>query len=102
MMVPDGTFVAPFNDEPVMTLTAFTTQSLEVAYLEGFIARPSIDKSLRNPLGKALFDVVFYYLTTKGYKRAMILCQHERLARRYEELGMIRNCGGLISLTKGL
>lgn len=100
MMVEDGTFVLEYSGEPVMTLTAFRTQSLEVCYFEGYCAKPGLDRKLRNHLGKILWNHCYSYLKKNGAKRVTAFTEKKRLAQRYEDLGMMPTLKGLYALTK--
>lgn len=88
MMIEDGTFVLEMNGEPIITLTAFKTQSKQISFLEGFCSKPGLDKKLRNELSRGLWRHVLNYLKEDGFKRVMIMAHREALAKRYQELGM--------------
>jgi|HubBroStandDraft_4_1064222.scaffolds.fasta_scaffold286539_2 hypothetical protein len=102
MMIKDGTFVLEYESLPVMTMTVYTTQTLEVAFFEGFCSRPDVDGDLRKSLGKQLWEHCYQYLRDKGFKRVIAYTNHWKLAKRYMDLGMKANIGGLISLGKEL
>lgn len=100
MMIVDGTFVVvDENDVLQMTLTAYFTQSI-MGYLEGYCARPGLEKSLRNEYGKALWDHCFQYLKSSGCDVVICYCDKEKLIKRYQELGMMKMGGNLTQMAK--
>jgi hypothetical protein len=88
MMVTDGTFVLELGKEPIMTLTALRTQSPQISYLEGFCAKPGLEKPIRNECAQALFDHSIRYLSERGFVRVLILTDKISLVHRYQDLGM--------------
>jgi hypothetical protein len=102
MMVETGTFVVELEGNPVMTLTALFTQSVEVAYLEGYCAKPGLEKRVRNQIGQELWNYVYAWLRALGFKRVVALSPNASLTKRYEELGMSQNMSGLTSLSRSL
>jgi hypothetical protein len=102
MMISDGTFVLEYEDKPVMTLTAFKTQSKEIAYFEGYCRCPKLDTLVSNQLGVILWNHGYKYLKDNGFKRAIALTDKLALRNRYLELGMDWNLSNLYSLGKVL
>jgi hypothetical protein len=102
MMVTNGTFVLEHDNKPIMTLTAFVTQSKEISYLEGFCAKPGVSKEITRECGPMLWEYAFEFLRHNGRKRVVILTNKEGLAKRYKELGMEENMKELISLGRVL
>lgn len=100
MMIEDGTFILELDGEPVMTLTALTTQSKHISFFEGYCAKPGMDKTLRNMLGSLIWGHGVKYLQSKGYTRVNIVTDKLKLLKRYEELGMELQMTGLYSLGK--
>lgn len=102
MMVPDGTFVVEIDDEPVMTLTVFKTQSKEVSFLEGFCRKPDLDRLTSKQVGALLWEHCFQYLRDDGFKRVICLSHKPALTGRYQNFGMQVNLNGLSALGKVL
>lgn len=102
MMVEDGTFVVEVDQAPVMSLTCFLTQSKQIAYFEGYVAKPGISKKLSNECGRELWNHCFDYARERGYSNVICYTYREKLAKRYEELGMQRSTSGLHSLVRSL
>lgn len=102
MMIKDGTFVVEYDEIPVMTLTAFKTQSKEISYLEGFCRSPKLDPAESKRLGSLLWNVAFQYLKDEGFKRVICFANKESLKNRYIELGMHETLGGLTALGREL
>jgi hypothetical protein len=102
MMIEDGTIVMEHDGKPVMTLTILITLSNEIAYFEGYCAKPGIDKQLSNRCGKSLFEYGYEFLKLNGFKRAIIFTDKPALVERYKELGMDVNMKDLVSLGRVL
>ena len=102
MMIEDGTFVAELDGNPLMTITAFKTQSLEVSYLEGFCSKPGLINSIRNFASQSIVEHAYAYLRKLGFKRVNCLSLQDKLTKRYQELGGIVQCSGITSLGKEL
>lgn len=102
MMISDGTFVLELDDRPVMTLTAFKTQSKEIAYFEGYCRSPDLDRSLSQELGHFLWNHGYQYFKDQGFKRVIAMTDKVALKNRYIELGMDLNLSGLYSLGRVL
>jgi hypothetical protein len=99
MMVEDGTFVLERDDKPIMSLTVLLTQS-SIAYFEGYIADPHAPR--RKLDGAALFDHCTRYAKRWDCNQIYIYAAHEKVAKRYEELGMTRALKGLTGLVRSL
>lgn len=102
MMIEDGTFIFELDGNPVMTITALTTQSKMISYLEGYCANPSLPKEKRNECGEILWDYALEYLRKKGFKRVNVLTDRMPLVERYQRLGMEFQMFGLQSLGREL
>jgi hypothetical protein len=102
MMCEDGTFVVEYDGILIMTLTALMTQSKEIAYIEGYCAKPGLDKKLRREIGEILWNYGFNFLKAKGYKRAIAFTDKPALVKRYKDFGMHENISGLMSLGREL
>lgn len=102
MMTKEGTFVLELDGIPVMTLSVMMTQSKEISYFEGYCAKPGLPKEISQTLGKILWQHGYDYLKKKGFNRVIAFTEKEALARRYEDLGMNRNMGGLTALGRVL
>ena len=102
MMVENGTFVLEYQDVPCLTLTCFETQSKEIAFIEGVCSNPKVDQFTRPIFTDFIFDHAFKYLKDKGFKRAIIFTDKDRLAERYSAIGMVKTCNNLTSLMRAL
>lgn len=102
MMIEDGTFVLEREGVLLATLTVLYTQSKKISFLEGFCAKPGLDKEFRNILTQKLFNHACDHLRARGFSRVTILTEHEHLMNRYQEMGMEFQSVGLYSLGKGL
>jgi|SRR6478735_2608065 len=102
MMIENGTFILENDHQPVMTLTAFMTQSKEVSYIEGYCAKPGLDSALRRTLGEMIWEHCFQFLRSNGFKRALAFTDKPELVNRYKKFGMIKNMDGLSSLGREL
>jgi hypothetical protein len=102
MMIENGTFVTEYEGKIIMTLTVLVTQSLEIAYFEGYCAKPGLDKALRREFGKTLWEYGYEFLKLNGYKRVIAFTDKPVLVERYKELGMEENTKGLVSLGRVL
>lgn len=100
MMIEDGTHVLCLEDQPVMTLTAFTTQSKDVALLEGFCAKPGMLQKERNVLSQLLFARCLKYLKDRGVRSVFMLTNEVKLKKRFEQLGLSVLSSKLWSLGK--
>lgn len=102
MMVEDGTFVLEVENVSALSLTAFCTQSKEIAYFEGFIKNPIFYGYNLSEQGQALWNHCFQYLKDKNYKRVICYCKVEALKDKYRSFGMSDNLSGLSSFCKEL
>lgn len=102
MMTEEGTFVLEYEGKPILTLSVLMTQSKEIAYFEGYCAKPGIEKQLRNDLGEILFEHAYEFLRNRGFKRVIIFTDKPSLVHRYEELGMVKNMNGLYAMGRVL
>lgn len=101
-MIPDGTFVLEIDGVPSLSLTVFLTQSKKIAYLEGFISRPGIEKKIRNDLSEILWDYACQFADCRGYKTVIMYAQKPKLVERYERMGMTRAQSGLTALYRSI
>lgn len=102
MMIEDGTFVVDLDDTPTMSLTVLLTQSKQMAYIEGYICRPGVKKEVRSEIGADLWNHCFEFAKARGYARVVCLAPNEKLASRYEDLGMTRTLSEIHSLAREL
>ncbi len=101
LLIEDGTFIMELNREPAATISVYTTNCYEVAYLEMFVGNPTL-KADRAQFMPYLLSHAEQYTKNKGYKRLMCLAPHEKLTKRYKELGYRPTYIGLVSMTKEL
>ncbi len=101
-MIEDGTFVAEINGEPALSLTVLKTQSKQIALFEGYIAKPGLEKGLRNEAGAQLWERCYQYALEHGYRNAIVYSGKPQLTARYEKLGMTRSLEGLSALYRRL
>jgi hypothetical protein len=95
MMIEYGTFILEIDGAPSMSLTVLLTQSKEISFLEGFIAKPGIEKNLRQEASQCLVNHCYSFAHFKGYKNILCYSKVEKLSKRYESLGMTRSQSGL-------
>ncbi len=88
------------DHEPVMTITALLTQSKKYSLLEGYCAKPGLDKALSNALGKALWDYAFEFLKGNNYENVLCFTDRPKLVKRYEELGMRKIISNMTCLAR--
>ena len=102
MMCEKATFVLELDDQPVMTLTILTTESLEISYFEGYCVKPGISKSVSHELGDRFFNFGYALLKQLGFKRVVGFTNRHKLVERYQELGMDVYLKNMVSLGREL
>ena len=100
MMVEDGTFVVEWDGKPVMTLTAFMTQSLEISHLAALCSKPGTSKEIRSECISALMHHCVNYLIKNRRRRFVMFADKAKLVKRYQELGLSIGESGLTVLGK--
>lgn len=103
MMSENGTFIYEYNNNPLMSLTVFKTQT-NIGYLEGYIcditAEVSVEK--RHECGKELWNHCYQWAKENGIQHLVCYTDKESLVNRYENLGMTKVMNNLTSLFKNL
>lgn len=95
----DSTFVAEYDGKPAVMLTVYFTNDPTFALLENFIGDPDLDKSIRRPLSAELAEHVERVAKSRGVTRLVCLAPHEKLTKRYQELGysvVLQNINALV------
>lgn len=98
----DSTFILEVDEQPIISISVFLTNTLGICFLENFIADPLKKGDIRKECSSIIVNYALSFAKEMGYKRAVCLSYREKLKQRYEDLGMRRTVNNLTSFVREL
>lgn len=101
-MLPETTYVLSVNGTPGFCISLICTNVSEYAWLENFIANPSLTftKNDRHKYSQAIVSHAEAQAREHGYRRLICMSEKPALARRYSSLGYVGTLKGVSILMK--
>lgn len=96
----DTTFVLHLNDEPVLSVTLFLTNSSEFAMVDNLVSSPLLDRVKRKSLVSLLQDFLEIYAKEAGYAKLFCFADNKKTLERYKQLGYKETSSTISTLIK--
>jgi len=102
MFCEDGTFILEVDNQPVISQSVLFTQSKQICFLELCIKNPKFKSINLESILSLLWDHIFSYSRSKGYKNIFGYALEEKLKNKYVHMGLTRVSDNLSSFSRTL
>lgn len=100
MMPEDSSFVLEYENEPLVAITLYLTNSSRVAWIDNLIGKPGIDRVIRKAGVQRIVRHTEEFAKEKGYKSTFCFSEKGKLISYYQSLGYMPTLSNVTTLIK--
>ena len=102
MLPEESTFVVELNEEPIMAVTLYLTNSKEFCMVDNFIADPAANPDIRKEATRQLLKYIAEFAEKRGFKKLFCLSRTPGLSKYYKKIGFFQTGKNLDTFIKEL
>lgn len=102
MMPEESSFVLELEGKPILAITLYLTNSVQIAWIDNLIGNPEITGNKRREATKMLVKYVEDFAREKGYKSTLCFSEKDKLVNYYQTLGYHPTLRNVTTLIKEL